>query len=100
MSEMPSPSPTDDATQASFTARITPSTVHRGSGASGRYTRLSDALIQIDGSEDRRRTVMCFGEVNAAVTRRLVAGRAVSLECRWRGRSLLVVGWPGRELRP
>lgn len=86
------------AQAASFRARITPGAVHRGSGETGRYTRMSDALVETDGAEPRRRTVMCFGDVNAAVTRRLVEGRAITLECMWRGRNLLVVGWPKKEI--
>lgn len=93
------PASTNEARNASFTARITPSSVHRGSGATGRYTRMSDALVEIEGAEDRRRTVMSFGDVNAAVTRRIVAGRAITLECTWKGRTLLVVGWPRKEAR-
>lgn len=91
------PSSTNAAKNATFTARITPSSIHRGSGTTGRYTRMSDALVEIEGAESRRRTVMSFGEVNAAITRRLVAGRPVSLECTWSGRSVLVVGWPRKE---
>lgn len=86
----------ETSSDATFVARITPSQVHRDSGENGRYTRMTEALIEIEGAEPRRRTVMCFGAANAAITRRFVVGRPLSVSCTWRGGSLLVVGWPDR----
>lgn len=80
-----------------FVARITPGEVHRGNGSTGRYTRMADAVVEIDGRAPVTRTAMCFGQANSAITRRLVPGRTLSLLCEWKGRSLLVVGWPPKD---
>jgi hypothetical protein len=79
---------------SAFIARVTPGDIHRGDGATGRYTRMADAVVEIEGREPMTRTAMCFGQANSAITRRLASGRPLSLLCEWKGRSLLVVGWP------
>lgn len=76
-----------------FITTITPSVVVRSDGSGGRYTRLDRCSVVVNG-RTKIRTAMAFGQANTRVTRRLLAGRPITLQCAWDGPVLRILGWP------
>jgi hypothetical protein len=77
-----------------FTATITPGEVVRATSSTGtKYSTMKGSLVEREGKEPQTRTVMAFGKSNAAVARRLRAGRPLTVACQFDGGVVRIVGW-------